>query len=576
MARNKLSSKPNGNKKRGANASSTSISNKRAAPSKSNAQGNKRKKFQANQNLDSGNDSDELGPSADFGNNDSISSDEIDPSSDSEFEKETEAEKRLRLAKEYVSKLEEDASIVQGFDAADIDRELISSRLQQDVEENAGRIYRRIADKFSYEIKDLEISELKSGHHLSVTSVAITPDGNTIFSGSKDGSIVKWDLKLKKKLITIKGQKKSSNNPALGHTDTVLSFAISTDGKYLASGSSDRFINIWNVETLEHITTFRQHKDAVTGLAFRKGHNQLYSCSLDRMVKLWNVDQRGYIETLFGHQDGINDICTIQREQAVTVGSRDKTARTWKIIDETQLLFRGGTQTIVAKVLNKSKTLQNAESETIRLPGDEESDSEQIKTSSETNQADNEEILSVKKANDAYIHDLIEARKKKLDFNEGSIDVISMIDEETFVTGGDSGAISLWSFSRKKPIFTYHLAHGIEIEGSTFTPRWITSLVCHPLSDVFISGSYDGFLRIWKLHENKSSGFSLINTIPMAGYINRIVLHEDIPKIRNNLLLSLNPLTVVVAVGQEHKMGRWNRIKSIKNSVKTFQIEPLK
>ncbi|PVV01919.1 hypothetical protein BB560_003643 [Smittium megazygosporum] len=494
-------------------------------------------------------DIDELGPSAAYessSDNQNLESAELD-SSNSEFEFETEAEKRLRLAKEYVSKLKADAEEIDGVDAVEIDRDLVASRLQQDVEENSGRIYLRIADKFTKEYTDLPTATFSNGHHLPVTSVAVSPNGKYIFSCSKDGSIVKWDFQTRKKLIQIKGRKKNASSKTPGHSGEVLSLAISSDGKYLASGGSDSCIHIWETNNLNKICTFRQHRNSVTGLAFRKGHNQLYSCSLDRMVKLWDVDQRGFIETLFGHQDAISDICTYQREQAVTVGSRDKTARVWKIINETQLVFRGGIQTNVAKVLNKSKYLQLDHGEILRLPDDDDSDQEL----SSVKDNENQDLTSVESSPNAsvdsalvlYKKDLIEARKNKLDFAEGSIDVVAMIDEETFVTGGDSGAISLWSFSRKKPIYTVHLAHGAEINGSLITPRWITSISSIPLSDIFFSGSYDGLIKIWKIAENKANRFSLINTIPVEGYINRIVLHQEKPRNRNQVIVETNPIT---------------------------------
>lgn len=205
------------------------------------------------------------------------------------------------------------------------------------------------------------------------------------------------DAKTFKKLHTFLGGRKGVKNYT-GHTDNVLCLAISHDGQYLASGGKDKIINIWSVKENKHIVKFTQHRDAISvsesnqnhrclifnsllsfqGLAFRKGSNQLYSASYDRTIKLWNVDERAYIETLFGHQDQITDIDTLGRERCVSTGGRDKTARLWKIVEESQLVFRGG---ITTKDENRSGNL----------------------------------------------------------FVEGSIDCITQIDESMFITGGDSG-----------------------------------------------------------------------------------------------------------------------------------------
>lgn len=108
----------------------------------------------------------------------------------------------------------------------------------------------------------------------------------------------------------------------------------------------------------------------------------------------------GYVETLYGHQDCILDIDALRSETAVSVGGRDRTVRFWKIVDETQLVFRGGGKSKVREVLEGGA-----------LEGmDEEEDG----------------VIGARK----------ETEKR---YVEGSIECVAMIDESTFVSGGDSG-----------------------------------------------------------------------------------------------------------------------------------------
>lgn len=243
-------------------------------------------------------------------------------------------------------------------------------------------------------------------------------------------------------------------------------------------------------------------------MAFRKGANQLYSASHDRTIKLWNIDERAYIETLFGHQDQITDIDTLGRERCVSTGGRDKTARVWKIVEESQLVFRGGVTT----------------------------------KSGETNKA-------------MYV--------------EGSLDCLGQIDESMFITGGDSGVLSLWEISRKKPVFSVHSAHGLntvvsESEGEISTPYWITAVACLRYSDLFVSGSWDGKVRVWKLAADNKS-FSQIAEIPVDGVVNSIQIKTCFPSKRTLL---------VCGVGQELKLGRWVRLKGgVKNCTKVIEFE---
>ena len=74
-------------------------------------------------------------------------------------------------------------------------------------------------------------------HSSSVESVAFSPDGKFIASGSYDKTIKLWNVKTGKLIYTLKG-----------HRDSVLSVAFSPDGKFIASGSADKTIKLWNVE----------------------------------------------------------------------------------------------------------------------------------------------------------------------------------------------------------------------------------------------------------------------------------------------------------------------------------------
>jgi WD40 repeat protein len=74
------------------------------------------------------------------------------------------------------------------------------------------------------------------GHRRCITSVAFSPDGNYITSGSADSTIKLWSVNRLKEITTLKG-----------HSDAVTAVAFSCDGKYLASGSDDSTIKLWRV-----------------------------------------------------------------------------------------------------------------------------------------------------------------------------------------------------------------------------------------------------------------------------------------------------------------------------------------
>ena len=100
---------------------------------------------------------------------------------------------------------------------------------------------------FRVEGKNLFVYNLETGkqftfteHNEEVTAVAITPDGKYAISGSKDKTLKIWSLETKQKPLTL-----------TGHTDWVNSVTIFPDGKKAISSSKDGTLRIWSLENLE-------------------------------------------------------------------------------------------------------------------------------------------------------------------------------------------------------------------------------------------------------------------------------------------------------------------------------------
>lgn len=483
--------------------------------------------------------------------------------SDSDGEDETAAEKRLRLAERYLENIKEHVDEA-GFDAADIDKDLIAERLQEDVAETKGRVYRQLASELAF--NDASRTFFRTNTN-AVTSIATCAP--YFYTTTKDLFLHKWrtqDLpqdqypqttrrkpkkppappKKKPQLESwIKGNTSMTKDRNYQrHVGHILAVAASPDGKYVVTGGADRKLIVYDAATLKPIKVLTHHRDAVTGLAFRRGTNQLYSCSKDRTVKVWSLDEMAYVETLFGHQDVIVDIDALAQERCISVGARDRTARLWKVVEETQLVFRGGA------VDKKPRPGVNPRS---------------------------------------LLH-------------EGSMDRIAMIDDDLFVTGSDNGSIALWSVAKKKPVYIEPIAHGVDpalkpAEASAEehpshdavphpTPRWITALKTIPYSDVILSGSWDGYVRVWQLSEDKrkleplgvlgggspqpsstalTNGHAASDPRAISGVINDISLFERGDRGQDGLC-------VVAAVGKEHRLGRWKAVKGARNGGVVFEV----
>lgn len=143
------------------------------------------------------------------------------------------------------------------YDAAEIDRDIIAQRLQEDVAEAKGKVYKHIACSLS--LRSIE----KPVYHKEVVT-GVIQYGTHFYTTCKNGIIEKWDMKDIRSLRRIARIVRVKDKRVLtGHTDDVLCLTISGDGKYLATGGKDKRICIWDASTVGHLKTFTQHRGAV-------------------------------------------------------------------------------------------------------------------------------------------------------------------------------------------------------------------------------------------------------------------------------------------------------------------------
>ena len=81
----------------------------------------------------------------------------------------------------------------------------------------------------------------------------------------------------------------------------VYSVAFSPDGKTIVSGSKDKKIKLWSVETGQAIKTLAGHSNDITSVAFSPDGKTVVSGSSDKNIKLWSVETGQEIKTLVGH-----------------------------------------------------------------------------------------------------------------------------------------------------------------------------------------------------------------------------------------------------------------------------------
>ena len=202
------------------------------------------------------------------------------------------------------------------------------------------------ADVHVWDISTGWVKFTLEGHSDRITSVAFSPDGNTVASGSADDTVILWDVATGKRKSNLGNRFQSvayspdgrtiaagsvegivrlwdaiSGAPKatlIGHIGRIDSVAFNDKGTLLASGSTGRYhhgggwsgtnVLLWDVTNGALKSTLRGHTGRVTSVVFSPDGDTVASGSADDTVILWDVATGGIITTFSGDKGGINSV----------------------------------------------------------------------------------------------------------------------------------------------------------------------------------------------------------------------------------------------------------------------------
>jgi len=237
-----------------------------------------------------------------------------------EDDEENNDEKRLRMAKNLISKIDEENDN-DDPNYKDTDN-LILEKIKEERNEYVLDCTSSLSPTEVY---------FSKGHLASITCLEITKDSKKVITGAKDCRAIKWDIETGKKVLFPSFMSKP-----------ILASALTNDSKYAFFAGKEKFIHQVDINNEKLVHSFKAHNDAITGIKFDPINEQFYTISKDLTLKVWalgNLKNPVFLETFWGHTSRICDIDMITSNRLVTCGF-DKQVNLWKVDVQSFLQFK--------------------------------------------------------------------------------------------------------------------------------------------------------------------------------------------------------------------------------------------
>ncbi len=169
-----------------------------------------------------------------------------------------------------------------------------------------------------YRLNGPKVDSWKTSQEEWVSSVAISPDGGSVASGS-----------LLRAVTLHRTDDGSGVFRKSDHTEAVTAVAWSPDGKYIATGSADATVKLWHASNGALLHTIRQIRSTVTSLAFSQDGRYLAAAGVDLSIRVFSLADGLLAKMMFGHQKPIESMAFHPNGWLFASGSRDGTVGLW-------------------------------------------------------------------------------------------------------------------------------------------------------------------------------------------------------------------------------------------------------
>ncbi|MCU0242943.1 MAG: hypothetical protein MUF51_11035 [Vicinamibacteria bacterium] len=158
------------------------------------------------------------------------------------------------------------------------------------------------------------------GHSDPVLTVAVSPDGGQIASGGMDGTLRLWDRASQQCLSIFRG-----------HEEAVTSVAFTPDGRFAVSASWDGILRVWDIDKKECALALDGEVGSLSTVAITPDGRQLAAAGQDGVIQIWDLKAQRIAKTFKGHIGEVAHLAYSPDGRFLASAGRDKTVRLWDV-----------------------------------------------------------------------------------------------------------------------------------------------------------------------------------------------------------------------------------------------------